>query len=501
MDTLSNIAYGFGIALTAANLLYCFAGVFIGTLIGVLPGIGPIGTISILLPVTLSISPVSSLIMLAGIFYGAQYGGSTTSILVNIPGEATSVVTCLDGYRMARQGRAGPALGIAAFGSFIAGTATTAILIFVAPPLAEYGLKFGPPEYFSLMVVGMAFLICLASKSLIKAVMMALVGFIFAGVGIDLNSGAQRFTFGILDLNDGLGVVPMVMGLFGISEVLLNLEVNFKQDVFQARIKGLLPTLKDWKDSALPILRGTALGFFFGVIPGAGSLVSTFVAYGLEKKFSKHPEKFGEGVIEGVAAPESANNAGVAGGFVPLLTLGIPSNATMAVFLGVLMIHGVTPGPMLMQSHPEIFWGFVTSMYLGNIMLLVLNLPLISLWVKVLKVPYKILFPLIILFCIIGVYSISYSVVDVAVMLFFGLLGYFMKKFGYELTPMVLAFILGRILEQALQQSLTLSNGSFAIFFKRPISAVGMALSIVLLISSLIPWIGKRKAEAAGGEP
>jgi putative tricarboxylic transport membrane protein len=495
MDAISSIAYGFSLALIPVNLLYCFAGVFIGTLIGVLPGIGPVGAISILLPITFYTPPVSALIFLAGIFYGAQYGGSTTSILVNIPGEATTVVTCLDGHQMARQGRAGPALGIAAFGSFIAGTLSTVVLMLVAPPLAEVALKFGPPEYCTIMLLGMTFLIYLSSKSIVKAMTMALVGFILAGVGTDVTSGTLRFTFGIIELNDGIGVVPLVMGLFGISEVLINVEQIFKKEIYKARIKGLLPDLQDWKASTGPIARGSLLGFVFGILPGAGSIVSTFISYAIEKKISKNPEKFGKGAIEGVAGPESANNAGVAGAFIPLLTLGLPSNAVMAVFLGALMIHGVQTGPLLMASHPDIFWGFVASMYVGNCMLLVLNLPLIGIWVKVLKVPYRILFPLILFFCVIGSYSINYNVTDVLVMFSFGVAGYLMKRFEYDLAPLVLAYVLGPLFEDALQQTMNLSNGSFAIFLTRPIAAAGTIIAFLLVISSIVPWVTKKKSK------
>ena len=364
-----NLSLGCHVAFSAANLLYCFLGVFIGTLIGVLPGIGPVGTISMLLPVTFGISPTSAIIMLAGIYYGAQYGGSTTSILVNIPGEVTSVVTCLDGYQMARQGRAGPALGIAAFGSFIAGTIGTIILMFVAQPLSEIGIKFGPPEYFSLIILALALLSYLAHGSMIKAIIMAILGIGLSQIGIDVVTGRVRFTFGILDLEDGLGLVPVVMGLFGVGEVLVNLEESLDVEVFKAKIKGLLPNLRDWTESIGAIIRGTFLGFFLGVLPGGGAIISTFVSYALEKKLSKHPEKFGTGVIEGVAGPESANNAASSGAFIPLFTLGFPSNAITALLLGALIIHGVQPGPFLISKHPDIFWGTIMSMYIGNVML------------------------------------------------------------------------------------------------------------------------------------
>jgi putative tricarboxylic transport membrane protein len=493
MEILNNIFYGFSVALIPANILYCFIGVFIGTLIGVLPGIGPVGAMSILLPVTVQIPPISSIIMLAGIYYGSMYGGSTTSILVNIPGEAASVVTCLDGYQMAKQGRAGPALGIAAFGSFIAGTLSVVGLAFLAPPLGEWALKFGPPEYFSVMVLGMTMLIYLASGSVPKAMMMALVGVLVASVGMDATSATQRFTLGILELNDGIGLIPLAMGLFGISEVLINVEQGLRRELAKERIKGLLPTRQDWKDSTAPIARGSLLGFLFGILPGGGGVTSSFVSYAVEKRFSRHPEKFGKGAIEGVAGPESANNAATGGGFVPLLTLGIPSNPAMAMLLGALLIHGMQPGPLLMQKQPDLFWGVVTSMYVGNGMLLLLNLPMIGIWVKVLKIPYRILFPLILLFCLIGAYSINNSVADVLIMILFGIVGYLMRKFEYEGAPLILAYVLSPMLEISLRQSLTISSGSFAIFFTRPIAAGGMLLAILLILSPLLPRIRKKR--------
>ena len=493
MEILNNIFYGFSVAFIPANILYCFIGVFIGTLIGVLPGIGPVGAMSILLPVTAQIPPISSIIMLAGIYYGSMYGGSTTSILVNIPGEAASVVTCLDGYQMAKQGRAGPALGIAAFGSFIAGTLSVVGLAFLAPPLGEWALKFGPPEYFSVMVLGMTMLIYLASGSVPKAMMMALVGVLVASVGMDATSATQRFTLGILELNDGIGLIPLAMGLFGISEVLINVEQGLRRELAKERIKGLLPTRQDWKDSTAPIARGSLLGFLFGILPGGGGVTSSFISYAVEKRVSRHPEKFGKGAIEGVAGPESANNAATGGGFVPLLTLGIPSNPAMAMLLGALLIHGMQPGPLLMQKQPDLFWGVVTSMYVGNGMLLLLNLPMIGIWVQVLKIPYRILFPLILLFCLIGAYSINNSVADVLIMIFFGIVGYLMRKFEYEGAPLILAYVLGPMLEISLRQSLTISSGSFAIFFTRPIAAGGMLLAILLILSPLLPRLRKKR--------
>lgn len=489
MDVFNSVIYGFSVALTFSNLAYCFIGVFIGTLIGVLAGIGPVGAMSILLPTTFYIPPVSGIIMLAGIYYGCQYGGSTTSILVNIPGEVASIVTCLDGYQMARNGRAGPALGIAAFGSFIAGTLGVVGVMLIAPPLAEFALKFGPPEYFGLMFLGIILVVVMASGSPPKAIMMAALGIIIASVGIDAQSSTERFTFGIADFIDGIGLVPIAMGIFGIGEVLINVEMTLKQDIFKKKIGSLLPSRQDWKDSSGPIARATVLGFLLGILPGGGALISSFASYALEKKISKNPSKFGKGAIEGVAGPESANNSATAGAFIPLLTLGIPSNAVMAMLLGALLVYGMQPGPMLMEQHPDLFWGVVISMYIGNCMLLALNLPLIGMWVQVLKIPYRILFPLIILFCLIGVYSVNYSKMGVWIMIIFGGVGYLMRKFEYEGAPLILAFVLGPMFESALMQSLIMSNGSFAIFFTRPIAAGAIILGLILMLSPAIPLV------------
>jgi len=500
MDFYQSVFMGFQVALQPGNLLFCFIGVLIGTLVGVLPGLGPVAAISLLLPTTFHVAPVSAIIMLAGIYYGAMYGGSTTSILVNIPGEAASVVTCLDGYQMARKGRAGPALGIAAFGSFIAGTVGVIGLMMIAPPLAEMALKFGPPEYFSLMILGLTILTFLASGPMWKALLMAAFGLFLGCIGMDTLMGAPRFTFDIVELSDGIGLVPVVMGLFGISEVLLNVEQSMDRSIFETKIKNLLPNLKDWADSFWPILRGTVIGFFLGVLPGGGAVISSFVSYAVEKKVSKHPEKFGTGMIEGVAGPEAANNAATGGAFIPLLTLGIPANAVMAILLGAMMIHGMQPGPMLVKEHPDLFWGAVTSMYIGNGMLLVLNLPLIGLWVKILKVPYPILFPLILLFCLIGAYSLNNSITEVLIMVIFGLIGYLFKKFEYEGAPLILALVLGPMMETALRRSLLLSAGDPMIFLARPISAILMLISLFLLVFPLIPWLSKKRAVLPKGE-
>lgn len=495
MELFDYLGIGFSVALQPMNLFYCFVGVFIGTLVGVLPGIGPVGAMSLLLPITFNSTPEGAIIMLAGIYYGAMYGGSTTSILVNIPGEAASVVTCLDGYAMARQGRAGPALGISAFGSFIAGTLSVVGLMLLAPPLAKFALKFGPPEYFTLMVMGVTVLTYLAHGSMSKALIMAAFGIVLGLIGLDSISASQRFTFNRLELLDGIGLVPIVMGLFGISEVLLNIEQGIQREVVKTSLKGLMPTAKDWKDSTGPIARGSLLGFFLGILPGGGAVISSFISYAVEKRISKEPELFGKGAIAGVAGPEAANNAATGGAFIPLMTLGIPSNVVIAMLLGAFMIHGVTPGPLLMKQNPQIFWGVIVSMYVGNAMLLVLNLPLIGIWVKILKIPYKILFPLILLFCLIGVYSVSNSVFDIYIMLIFGILGYLMKKFEYEGAPLVLAFVLGPMMENNLRKSLIMSQGDFSIFFTRPLAAVSLIISIALLLFPLIPWLRKKREE------
>jgi putative tricarboxylic transport membrane protein len=485
LESLTSLAYGFNIALQPQNLLYCFIGVTMGTLVGVLPGIGPTATIALLLPATFKLNPISAIIMLSGICYGAMYGGSTTSILLNIPGEASSVVTCLDGYQMARKGRAGPALGISAFGSFIAGTFSIVGLVIFAPTLADFALKFGPPEYFALMVMGLSVVAYLARKSMAKALMMAVVGIVLGCVGLDPITATPRFTFGILDLADGIGIAPVVMGLFGIAEVLENLGVLTKAEIFAGKIKGLFPDREDWRRSIGPIARGSLLGFFLGLLPGVGAIVPQFLSYALEKKLSRHPERFGSGEIEGVASPEACNNAAVGGTFIPLLSLGIPSNAMTAILLGALMIYGLTPGPLLIKNSPDLFWGVIASMYIGNIMLLILNLPLIPMWVSVLKIPYSYLSSFIILFCLIGAYSLNNSTSDIYIAVIFSLVGLLMKKFAFEPAPLVLAFVLGPLLETALRRSLILSDGSFLIFLQRPISAAFILFSVVVLVAPL----------------
>jgi len=501
MDFIGNLLTGLSITCDPTNLLFCFLGVFVGTLIGVLPGIGPVATMSILLPVTYGIPGTTAIIMLSGIYYGAYYGGSTTSILVNIPGEAASVITCIDGYQMALQGRAGPALGIAAFGSFIAGTLSILLLQAIAPFLVNVALKFGAPEYFSLMILGLVILTFLTEKSMVKSLLMAAVGVILGTVGLDSMTGTARFSFDIPEFLDGLGVVPMAMGLFGIAEIFSNLEKTIQRQLISTKITKLLPSFKDWMDSKWAIARGSIIGFFLGILPGGGGVLASFASYAVEKMASKHPERFSHGAIEGVAGPESANNAAAGGGYIPLLTLGIPVGAVQAILLGALMLHGITPGPMLLKEHPNLFWGVIASMYVGNVMLLVLNLPLIGLWVKILRIPYGVLFPLILFFCLIGAYAVNNSTTDISIMLFFGIAGYALRKLEYEPAPLILAFILSPIMEQALRQSLLVSKGSFKIFLVRPISVGCLILAMTVLILAVLPKIReKREKIVAEGE-
>jgi len=495
MDTLGQLILGFHVALMPMNLFYCFMGVLFGTLIGALPGIGPLGGISLLLPLTFSLSSTSGVIMLAGIYYGAMYGGSTTSILVNIPGEAASVVTCLDGYQMAKKGRAGVALGISAIGSFIGGTLGLIGLMFFSSSLSEQALKFGPPEYFALMCTGLVLLTYLSKGSMLKAWIMAIIGLFLGTIGQEQVTGKIRFAFGIPELSDGIDLVPMAMGLFGISEILTNAESHLVPTVLKTKIKNLLPNVEDWKRSIAPIIRGTFIGFFLGILPGGGAILASFASYAIEKKVSKRPRDFGEGVIEGVAGPETANNAATAGAFVPLLSLGIPANAVMALILGALLIHGIIPGPLLIKERPDLFWGVISSMYVGNFLLLILNMPLISLWVKILKIPRGVLFPLILLFCLIGVYSVNFKVFDIFIMIFFGLVGYILRKFRYEEAPLILAFVLGPMLEQAFFQSMIIASGQLSIFIVRPISMAALVFSAVLVSLNLLKAIRGSRAK------
>ena len=498
MDLIANLMLGFESAVTVQNLFYCFVGVSVGTLIGVLPGMGPVATVAMLLPITHALDPASALIMLAGIYYGAQYGGSTTAVLVNIPGEAAAVVTCLDGHVMAKRGRAGAALGIAAIGSFIAGTFATMLIAAFAPPLTELAFKFGPAEYFSLMVLGLVGAVVLANGSLLKAICMIFVGLIFGIVGSDINSGALRFTFGVDELMDGIDFVALSMGIYGFAEVMKNLELSHTRNLVPVKVEGVLPTKDDLKASAAPIARGTLLGSFLGILPGGGALLSSFASYTLEKRLAgkKASPAFGKGNIRGVAGPESANNAGAQTSFIPMLTLGIPSNAVMALMIGAMMIHDITPGPQVMNTDPALFWGLIVSMWIGNLILIVLNLPLIGVWVQLLKVPYRWLYPAILAFCCIGVYSINNNVFDVWMTVGFGLLGYVFIKLGCEAAPLILGFILGPMMEENLRRALLLSRGDMSVFVTSPISCGFLILSLLLLLLVLAPAVRSGREEA-----
>ncbi|MDQ3027222.1 MAG: tripartite tricarboxylate transporter permease [Pseudomonadota bacterium] len=496
MELLNNLILGFGVALTLNNLMYCFIGVLLGTLIGVLPGIGPIATISMLLPATFVLPPVSALIMLAGIYYGASYGGSTTAILVNLPGEVSSVVTCLDGYQMARKGQAGKALGVAAFGSFFAGTVATMLIAAFAPPLAELALKFGPADYFALMVLGLIAAVVLAHGSLIKAIAMIVLGLLIGLIGTDVNSGVARYSFGLPELIDGIGIGTIAMGTFGFSEIMRNLEKGDKREVFVKSITGLLPNWQDIKQCTMPVLRGTSIGAFLGILPGGGPVLGSFSAYTLEKKLAKDPSRFGKGAIEGVAAPESANNAAAQTSFIPLLTLGIPSNPVMALMIGAMIIHGIQPGPQIMTAKPELFWGMIASMWVGNLLLVVLNLPLIGMWVKLLTLPYRFLYPAILLFCCIGVYSISNAPMDVLMAALFGFIGYTFLKLDCEPAPLLLGFVLGPMMEENLRRALLLSRGDPMVFLTRPISLTLLIISAALIVIVALPAMKKKREEA-----
>ncbi len=496
MDLFTNLSLGIATALTLGNLLYCLIGVILGTLIGVLPGLGPVATIAMLLPTTFVLSPVSALIMIAGIYYGAQYGGSTTAILINLPGEASSVVTCLDGYALARKGRAGVALATAAIGSFVAGTIATFVLALFAPPLADLALKFGPAEYASLVILGLAASIVLAHGSLLRATGMILLGLILGLVGTDINSAYLRYTFDIAELADGIGFVTLAMGIFGIGEIMRNLEQSETRTVLTKRITGLMPTREELKRIAGPILRGSVLGSALGILPGGGAILASFAAYSLEKKISKHGNEFGTGVLEGVAAPESANNAGAQTSFIPMLTLGIPPNAVMALMIGALIIHGIQPGPLVMTKQPALFWGVIVSMWIGNFFLLVLNLPVIGLWVRLLTVPYRLLYPAILVFCAIGVYSLNTAQFDIYLMAFFGVVGYVFAKLECEAAPLMLGFILGPMLEEYVRRALLLAKGDPTTFITRPISATLLAVALVSMAVVMMPVLRKKREEA-----
>ena len=491
-----NLALGLATAVSLQNLFYCFVGVLLGTLIGVLPGIGPVATIAMLLPITYALPPTAALIMLAGIYYGAQYGGSTTAILVNLPGEASSVVTCLDGYQMARQGRAGPALAIAAIGSFIAGTVSTLICALLAAPLAAVATQFGPAEYFSLMVLGLIGAVVIANRSVLKAIGMVLVGLILGLVGIDVNSGAQRFTFGVTELLDGIGFIGLAVGVFAVTEIVMNLEKKDSREVFTDKVGKLMPSRDEFRQSVKPIARGTLVGSVLGVLPAGGALLASFASYAVEKRLAKDPSRFGKGAIEGVAGPEAANNAGAQTSFIPMLTLGIPPNVVMALMIGAMMLHNIQPGPQVMTKNPELFWGLIASMWLGNLMLVVLNLPLIGIWVRLLSVPYRLLYPAIILFCCIGVYTLSNNTFDVRLVVLFGAVGYLFAKIGCEPAPMLLGFILGPMMEEYFRRALVIERGDFRVFIERPISAGLLAAALVVLVSMSLPAIAKWRQRA-----
>jgi putative tricarboxylic transport membrane protein len=496
MELLGNIGLGLSVALSFKTLALCFLGCLIGTLVGVLPGVGPVATIAMLLPITFGIDPIGALIMLAGIYYGAQYGGSTTAILVNIPGEATAVVTTLDGHQMARQGRAGVALGVAAIGSFIAGTIATIFVAALAVPLTKFALLFRPADYFAFMVFGLTVAVVLARGSVPKAIAMVLVGVLLSTVGLDLETAEERLTFGWMDIADGLEIAVIGMGIFGFAEILRNLEAPEARSVVQGKIGRVLPTAADLRQSFLPIVRGTGVGSLLGLLPGNGAVLAPFATYALEKRLAADPSRFGEGAIEGVAGPEAANNAGAQTAFIPLLTLGIPPNAVMALMVGAMTIHGIVPGPEILTKQPKLFWGMIASMWLGNLMLLVINLPLIGLWVRLLKVPYRLMFPAIVLFCCIGIYSVNNNPLDVYLTAAFGLFGYTLIKFDFEPAPLLLGFVLGRLLEEKLRQSLAISQGSFATFIEHPIAATLLVLTLVLMVIVLLPAIRKGRDKA-----
>ncbi len=499
METFDSLIHGISVAVSPHNLLYALIGVLLGTMIGVLPGIGPMATITMLLPMTFSLSPIAAMIMLAGIYYGAQYGGSTTAILVNLPGEASSVVTCLDGYQMARQGRAGPALAVAALGSFFAGCVATLVIAVAAPSLAELALSFGPAEYFSLMVLGLVAATVLAHGSLIKAIAMVVLGLLLGVVGVDLNSGIQRYTFGVTELYDGINFVVLAMALFGITEIVNNLELKEKRDIFTGRVSHLFPSKNDLKRAWAPVLRGTALGACLGILPGAGALLSSFASYSLEKKLSNHPEEFGKGAVEGVAGPESANNAGAQTSFIPMLTLGIPSSPVMALMIGALTILGVSPGPQVMSEYPDLFWGLIASMWIGNLLLVILNLPLIGIWIKLLAMPYRFLFPAILVFMGVGVFSLSNNPFDLLMMAIIGFVGYVFVKLECEPAPLLLGFVLGPMIEENVRRALLLSRGDPMILIEKPISAGFLLASLLLLMVVVLPVVWKNR-EAAFAE-
>ncbi|MBV9557223.1 MAG: tripartite tricarboxylate transporter permease [Pseudolabrys sp.] len=495
-ELLANLALGFQVAANPFNIGFCLLGALVGTLVGVLPGIGTVATVAMLLPITFGLPPVGALIMLAGIYYGAQYGGSTTSVLVNIPGEATSVITCLDGHQMARQGRAGAALSIAAIGSFFAGCVSTVLVAALGGPLTSLALLFGPAEYFSLMVLGLIFAVVLAKGSVLKAIVMILAGLMLSMVGSDLETGVGRMTFDVTELSDGIGFANVAMGVFGFAEIIRNLEMTAEsRDILNAKVSGLMPTRQDLIDSAGAIGRGTLLGSILGILPGGGAVVASFAAYTFEKRISKHPERFGRGEIRGVAAPESANNAAAQTSFIPLLTLGIPPNAVMALMVGAMTIHGIVPGPQVMAKQPELFWGMIASMWLGNLMLVIINLPLVGMWVKLLQVPYRLMFPSIILFCCIGIYSINNSPTDVMISALYGIVGYWLIKHDFEAAPLLLGFVLGPLMEENLRCAMLIARGDATVFITRPISGVLLGIALLLLVLAVLPMIRSKREE------
>jgi putative tricarboxylic transport membrane protein len=494
-DLLSNLALGFGVATSGINLFLCLIGAIVGTLVGVLPGVGPLSTIAMLLPITFGLPPVGALIMLAGIYYGAQYGGSTTSILVNIPGEASSVVTTLDGHQMARQGRAGKALAIASIGSFFAGTVSTVLVAALGAPLTSVALMFGPAEYFSLMVLGLVFAVVLARGSVIKAVAMVMMGLLMSMVGSDIETGQSRMAFDVPELSDGIGFIVVAMGVFGFAEIMRNLEQESSRSIVHAKLTGLMPTWPDLKASSGAIMRGTVLGSILGILPGGGAVIAAFAAYTFEKKMAKDPSRFGRGAIEGVAAPESANNAAAQTSFIPLLTLGIPPNAVMALMVGAMTIHGIVPGPQVMTKQPDLFWGMIASMWLGNLMLVIINLPMVGVWVRLLRVPYRLLFPAIIIFCAIGVYSLNNAPFDAVMTALYGIIGYWLVKHDFEPAPMLLGFVLGPLMEENLRRAMLIARGDPSTFVTRPISGGLIAIAAFLLVLAVLPMIRSKRDE------
>jgi putative tricarboxylic transport membrane protein len=491
IETLQNLTHGFALALSPAVMVYAFAGCVIGTLVGMLPGVGPLAGISLLLPASYGLNATTAIVMLAGIYYGAMYGGSTTSILMRIPGEAASVMTCIDGYAMTRKGRAGPALAIAAIGSYVAGTFSVVGLMLLAPPLAAFALSFGPPEYVALLLLGLMVLAYMSGGSVPKSLAMAALGLLLGMIGIDPMTGYSRFSYGLVELGDGIGIVPVAVGLFGVSEILLTAGQAETPQVIRPKLRDLLPSRDEWKAAVWPIGRGTFLGFLIGIIPGSAHIISSFVSYAVERRLSKHPEQFGQGAVAGVAGPESANNAATSGALVPMLALGVPSGPIPAVMMAAMMVHGVSPGPMLIQQQPELFWGVIASMYVGNLVLLILNLPLVGLFVNLLRIPYPLMYPAILVFSVVGVYAVNGSVVDVWIMTAMGALGYLLRKFEFETAPIVLGLVLAPMLEMSLRQSLALSSGSYTVFVTRPIAATMLGIGVVLLLYTLRPLLAK----------